>query len=228
MVRLTQGLLLGVAVALVGPGCETAPSAQTVLVVQSAQEQPSSDGLGIILVVQSLGGAWLEFEVAGGTLVGGSHSACLAAPDSGSLRDNTIDVLVYPEQVEAVVTVRLLPNAARTAGGEAGAGEGVTDTDGTTELGACHSAARPLREVIRPVQRVATVVTGGAGVAGASSGAGTSGIGGHAGSSGTAGSGAIGGAAGAPDTGGTGGSGAGGEPATAGVGAASGESGAGG
>jgi hypothetical protein len=203
------------AMMLAGSGCDDEEPSQTVLVVQAAQEQPSGDERGIIVVVQSLGGAWLEFEVSGGTLKGGKHTQCLPAPNSGSLRANTLDLLVYPEQVEAVVDVRLLPNVPRVVVGEAGAaGEAPSNGD---ELGACGIDARPLKQVIRPVQRVNAIAPqggtgGGAGTSGAGAGGAGSGAGGTAGTSGGGGDAGRAGSAGSAGAGGTGGGSSGGAP----------------
>lgn len=123
----------------------------TLLVVKPAQEQPGRDELGIILAVQSWGGRWLELEVTGGLLWAGKTSACLPAPQAGHVSAIT-HVVVYPEQTEAVVTVRLLPDGERVTLAES--------DSGAAELGAgnpCRIIADPLWQVVKPVQRVNAV-----------------------------------------------------------------------
>jgi hypothetical protein len=205
---------------LVGPSCkeDSATPASPLLVVQAAQEQPTRDDLGVIVVIQSRGGAWLEVEVAGGSLAGGKTARCLRAPTAESLRENRLDVIVYPQQVEAVVTVRLLPDAKPVAEGGAG-GSGAPGDD---ELGPCRMDARPLRQVIKPLQRVNVVPATPSGGSAGMSGSGGSGGAPEAGASGTGGGGAggagssEGSAAGEPNTGGINGGGESGAPGVGG------------
>ncbi|MEI9939285.1 MAG: hypothetical protein WDO69_18850 [Pseudomonadota bacterium] len=117
------------------------------LVVQSAQEQPSLAGNGIIVVVQSTGGRWLEVAVQGATLGDGRTARCLPAPVGGQLSERLTNFVVYPAQGEAVVMVRLLPDGPTDA-----------DADATPVVAdparPCGIDTDPLREVIKPVQRL--------------------------------------------------------------------------
>jgi hypothetical protein len=192
-----------------GPGCSDDDASDgPLLVVQAASEQPGSDELGVMVAIQSRGGRWLEVEVSGGTLLGGGTDTCVRAPTAGSLRENVVNVLVFPARVEAVVTVRLLPDGERIAQEGAGAGQAGIAAD-RPEAGPCRIDAAWLKQVIKPVQRVAPVppATG------------------NAGGSGTGATASSGGAAGSPSTsGGAAGSGeadAGGSSGVAGAGGAS-------
>lgn len=214
--------LLGAA----GPGCsDDDDSDQPILVVQAASEQPGADELGVIVSIQSRGGKWLEIEVSGGLLGSGSHGTCLLAPTADSLRENVVNVLVIPTRVEAVVTVRLLPNGTRVREGVEGAGQAGMPLQ-IPDVGPCRLDVAPLKQVIRPVQRVAPLpAAAGNGGASGSSGKGAGGI---AGGAATAGSSGTGGVSGDTGSGGTAGD-TGGAAGTAGAnesGGASGSAGA--
>jgi hypothetical protein len=196
-----------------GPGCSDDEDAnQPILVVQAASEQPGADALGVIVAIQSRGGAWLEVQVSGGTLANGAQGTCLRAPSAASLRENVVNVLVFPARIEAVVTVSLLPDGPRVAELEAGTGVAGTLQD-QAEAGPCGLDVVPLKQVIRPVQRVSPLpptsggAPGTAGVGGnAAAGMGaTAGGGNSAGIAGDAGSGGSTGVAGAAGDNGEGG-----------------------
>lgn len=208
------------------PGCDDTEVTSTgpLLVVQAAEQQPGTDELGIIVVIQSWGGAWLEVEVSGGALADGKRAVCLRAPSATLLRDSRQEVLVFPDLVESVVTVRLLPNEPPVPEGGAGVGE---TTSGPVALGPCRIDAQELRQVIKPIRRIAPApapnggsggVAGSGGAAGGGGGSAGSTVGGAGGEGGNGGSGgqaeggaggsAIGGAA---DGGQSGAVGAGGE-----------------
>jgi hypothetical protein len=170
----------------------SADEPDVLLVVQSAQEQPGLAGHGIIVVVQATGGRWLEVAVQGGTLTDGATARCLPAPLAGPLSARLTNFLVFPAQEgEAVVTVRLLPD-----------GQELVEADASAAVGAlarpCGIDARPLREVIKPVQRLNAVPPVPPGTAGAGGDSSLAGGGGAAGTAELGGT-SSGGQAGAPE-----------------------------
>lgn len=230
--RAPWGELLTGALLLAGVlHCESDQKQDTVLIVRAASEQPVRPDLGVIVVVQSKGGAWLELDVAGGALSGNQTEACLPAPQSKELRESLTTFLLFPEKGEAVLTVRLLPDAppqeseSPAAGGDGGDGTsgagGETPPDPAVRPGACGTTVKPLRSVIKPISRLGAVFEPSSG--GSSGAGGGSGSGGTGDSGGTGGSGEGGGGAGAD--GGVGGEGADGSAGQAG---AQGETGVGG
>lgn len=151
-VAMKMRLAIALSLSVFGACSPNSDAPAAVLIVQPAQDQPAAAGNGVIVVVQSTGGRWLEVVVHAGLLVGGQKSACLPAPKGGPLSAQLTDFLVYPESSEAVVTVRLLPDAPRSPvdsgqGGEAGGGSSDVQRP-------CRVDAEPLREVIRPIQRL--------------------------------------------------------------------------
>src|SRR6187402_257324 len=110
-----RGTRLLIACLLAAASCTDAPHPSPLLVVQAAQQQPDDDTQGIIVVIQSMGGSWLEMSVSGGTLTG---KACLAAPRGSQLKTQVTNLLVYPIRGEAVLTVSLLPDGPRAVGAE--------------------------------------------------------------------------------------------------------------
>lgn len=171
---------------------------QTLLVVQASREQPTRDDLGVIVEIQAWRGTWLELEVSGGKLVGGGTETCMPAPTAALLRDSRTEVLVFPDRVEAVLTVRLFSDVPRLPEGEGGSDESRASS-AEHETGACRIDARPLREEIEPVRRVTALTPASGGTAGAATG-GSAGSGGAAGSGSGAG-GSEGGSAGDQDGG---------------------------
>ncbi len=203
------------------------PTPDVLLVVETAQQQPGRDDLGIIVLIQSLGGKWLEVEVEGGTLEGGKAGGCFLAPQSKPISQSLTTLLVFPTQVEAVLTVRLLPDGPSVNGSGVPPEEAATDaavnatsTDAgsgftvESNRGPCGIASAPLREVTKPVSRASAVAP-------ATATGGASGVGGTASTGGV--SSASGGSGGTSDSGveSTGGTaesgGSGGVPGTAGV-----------
>ena len=210
------------------------PTPDVLLVVETAQQQPGRDDLGIIVLIQSLGGKWLEVEVEGGMLEGGKTGGCFLAPQGKPISQSLTTLLVFPTQVEAVLTVRLLPDGPSVNGSGVPPEEAATDAAVTaTDAGSgftvesnqprspCGIVSAPLREVTKPISRASAVAPPTA--AGGSSGVGgTASTGGVSGASGGSG-GEPSGNGGAADSGveGTGGTaqsgGSGGVPGTAGA-----------
>jgi hypothetical protein len=200
---LRMAALLAAIASLCGPGCDKDEGAAggPLLVVQAAQQQPGRDDLGIIVVVQSQGGPWLEVEVAGGTLQGGAVAGCLPAPTAPLLRDSRTELLVFPQLTEATITVRLMPSRGSSDGEAAGAGGSPWPASG-----ACQTDARPLQQVVKSISRLGVPpapATGGSGGTG-TGGSGGAPIGGEGGDGGAGGTGA-----GGTGAGGTGGADAG-------------------
>jgi len=173
--------------ALIGLDCSDADGGP-VLVVKTAAQQPIRDDLGVIVLIQSRGGAWLELEVGGGTLSNGRSQACLPAPQAEPFSQTIATEIVYPIQVESVITVRLFADP-----GERSA---MSDAGARAETGACGIEGEPLREVTKPIARLVTALGG----SGGSSGAGGSGTGGAGGGGGAVNGGAAGAAGAEPDT----------------------------
>lgn len=139
------------------------------LVVETAQQQPATDGLGIIVLVQASGGKWLEVETRGATLPDGRTKACLLAPQATPLSQSLTTLLLLPKQDEAVITVRLLPdgpqasqqetNPATVVNGDPSQAGPVTSAGTSTVAasairpGPCGIDSPPLREVTKPVSR---------------------------------------------------------------------------
>lgn len=141
---------LGLASALAVSNCKTSDP-DALLVVEPAQQQPRRDDLGIIVIVQSFGGKWLEVEIEGGTLSGNEVGTCIPAPQNKPLSESLTTLVVFPTQVEAVITVRLLPDGPRIARADNGADASADAAYEST--GPCRIAGVPLREVTKPVAR---------------------------------------------------------------------------
>ena len=210
---LSRTLMLGGALLSAAIACtDDTSQAPPLLVVQVAVLQPATDDLGIITLIQSRGGSWLEVQLTGGTLADGTASACLPAPNNEPLSQSITSIQVFPKQREAVITVRLFPDVkstssddgdAGTAGATGMAGESSSDVSRVPAFphGACGFDVRPLRELTKPISRAAAPVipgsggTSNGGIGGVASGSGGSmngGTGGAVTEGGAAGDGAAG------------------------------------
>ncbi len=181
---------------------------EPLLVVQTAQTQPIRDDLGVIVLIQSRGGAWLEVQTEGGVLENGQHSECLPSPQNQPLSQSFTTELVFPTLTEAVITVRLL-DGQRTAAheateagasGESGAAPSASENNASAlPVGACGPGLTTLRQVTKPVARTGTMIPDAGALAPSSSG-------------GSGGSGAVAGSGGAAMAGGGAGGGGGAVP----------------